>query len=311
MTFSFIVPVYNVEKYLAKCLDSLLSQTCDDYEIVIVNDGSPDGSQSIIDAYCVEYPDKIRGYIKENGGISDARNFGIAHAEGEYIVFVDPDDYVSLEMLEKMKTVIDEDKPDVLGFNYSAVSETGEVIHTVSKPEIRGVSGESAIISIVNHKQVLDTICSYTYRRDYWNQMGFSFIKGICHEDFALIPNVVFRAERVSCIDYTPYFYLIRQGSITHAQTRERLKKLAADMLTGYDFLYSQLTLYPPKNNLAGKMYMAYAANSLISKLQSLDGETKEWFREELIKRKVSKHIAANTLKRKIRKIYVRIKNRI
>ena len=77
MTFSVIIPVYNVERYLAKCIDSLLAQSCKDYEIIVVNDGSPDGSQSIIDSYTARYPDLIKGFVKENGGLSDARNYGV------------------------------------------------------------------------------------------------------------------------------------------------------------------------------------------------------------------------------------------
>ena len=91
---SIIVPVYNVEEYLEKCLDSLVNQTLQDIEIIVVNDGSPDNSQQIIDAYIEKYPDKIKGFIKENGGLSDARNYGITKASADYIGFVDSDDYM-------------------------------------------------------------------------------------------------------------------------------------------------------------------------------------------------------------------------
>ena len=89
---SVIVPVYNVEQYLAECLDSLVSQTLEDIEILVVNDGSPDNSQAIIDDYAARYPDKIRPFVKKNGGLSDTRNFAVKQARGEYIGFVDSDD---------------------------------------------------------------------------------------------------------------------------------------------------------------------------------------------------------------------------
>ena len=91
---SVIVPVYNVEKYLERCLNSLVNQTLQDIQIIVVNDGSPDNSQEIIDRFEKEYPDKLKGYIKENGGLSDARNYGMQFVEGEYVAFVDSDDYV-------------------------------------------------------------------------------------------------------------------------------------------------------------------------------------------------------------------------
>ena len=99
---SVIVPVYNVEHCLPQCLDSLVNQTLQEIEILVINDGSPDNSHSIIDDYVSRYPDKIRSFLKENGGLSDARNYGIAKARGEYLAFVDSDDYVDMDMCEKM-----------------------------------------------------------------------------------------------------------------------------------------------------------------------------------------------------------------
>ncbi len=99
---SVIVPVYNVENYITKCLESLVSQTLQDMEIIIVNDGSSDNSQQIIDNFVKKYPEKIKAFIKDNGGLSDARNFGIDRAIGEFIGFVDSDDYVTPTMFEQM-----------------------------------------------------------------------------------------------------------------------------------------------------------------------------------------------------------------
>ena len=99
---SVVVPVYNVDKYLERCLDSLVYQTLKDIEIVIVNDGSTDKSAEIIKKYVQSYPNKVFAFEKENGGLSDARNFGIKKCHGNYIGFVDSDDYVSLDMFKKL-----------------------------------------------------------------------------------------------------------------------------------------------------------------------------------------------------------------
>ena len=99
---SIIVPVYNVELYLEKCLLSVVNQTLNEIEILVVNDGSKDNSQKIIEEFQLEYPTKIFGFTKENGGLSDARNFGIDRAKGQFLGFVDSDDYVSETMFEEM-----------------------------------------------------------------------------------------------------------------------------------------------------------------------------------------------------------------
>ena len=101
MKVSVIVPVYNVEEYIDKCLDSLVHQTLTDLEIIVVNDGSPDNSEKIIKKYEKKYKN-IKYLVKENGGLSDARNFGLKYAKGEYIAFLDSDDYVSEEMYQMM-----------------------------------------------------------------------------------------------------------------------------------------------------------------------------------------------------------------
>ena len=98
--FSIIVPVYNVENYLEKCLDSLINQKHNSYEIIIINDGSTDNSQRIIDNYKKKYPKLISSYKKGNGGLSSARNYGIEKSTGEYLLFVDSDDYISENCLE-------------------------------------------------------------------------------------------------------------------------------------------------------------------------------------------------------------------
>ena len=111
---SVIVPVYNVEKFIDKCLNSLVNQTLKEIEIIVVNDGSPDNSQKIIDEYVKKYPDKIKSFIKENGGQGSARNMGMEKAVGEYISFVDSDDWLDLDTLEKMYFLAKKDKSDIV-----------------------------------------------------------------------------------------------------------------------------------------------------------------------------------------------------
>ena len=124
---SIIVPVYNVEKYLAKCLDSLVNQTLEDVEIIVVDDGSRDNSKQIIDEFQTKYPDKIKSFVKENGGLSDARNFGLDRANGEYIGFVDSDDYVTAEMFEEMYSLAQKYDAEMVICNLQKVDENGKI----------------------------------------------------------------------------------------------------------------------------------------------------------------------------------------
>lgn len=311
MTFSFIVPVYNVEKYLAKCLDSLLAQTYPDYEVIVVNDGSPDHSQAIIDQYVTQYPKKVKAFIKENGGLSDARNYGIARSSGMYFVLVDSDDYIDSHTLEHLNAAIENGKPDVIGFHITSVTETGKQLNVIRKPLFSTFSGEDAIIALVENKAMFEPACGFAYRTDFWNQNRFSFIKGIYHEDFALIPLVILRAGSVSTIDLEAYNYVCTDGSITRTPTPERIRKLAEDLLKGYDFLVNACKQKPVQNPCAEKMYLAYLANSVIFRLESLEGETKSWFRKEVLRRNVAGNLISNTPKRKLRKLLIRLKNRI
>ena len=114
MKISVIIPVYNVEKYIVKCLDSLVNQTLENIEIIVVNDGSKDNSQTIIDKYVKKYPKKIKSYIKENGGQGSARNLGLEYAKGEYISFVDSDDWLDLNALEEMYNLAKKDNSDIV-----------------------------------------------------------------------------------------------------------------------------------------------------------------------------------------------------
>ena len=120
---SIIVPVYNVEKYIRRCLDSLVNQTIDDYEVIFVNDGSPDNSKDIILEYMEKYPDIIKLYDKENGGQGSARNLGIKKATGEYLGFVDSDDFVNLEMFKKMYDLAKQKKSDIVACSYKIYYE--------------------------------------------------------------------------------------------------------------------------------------------------------------------------------------------
>ena len=126
---SIIVPIYNTEKYLRKCVDSLLEQDLDDYEILLINDSSPDSSIDIMKEYEERFPNIIRIFSKENGGLGDTRNFGIPYAKGKYVTFVDSDDYIKENSLNRLCTKMDNEDLDILVYDFVKEYDNVDFIH--------------------------------------------------------------------------------------------------------------------------------------------------------------------------------------
>lgn len=311
MKFSIIVPVYNSEKYLDKCLESIINQTNQDFELLIINDGSPDNSQQIINRYQKNYPSKVKSFIKENGGLSDARNYGVNKATGKYIIFVDSDDFINVKLLEKLDSCIKKDSPDIIGYNFVDMDQNYRELTVTTRPHKSNISGEEAISQLVLSKQYFEPAWGFAYKLDYWKSNKFEYIKGLFHEDFALTPLVIVKAKRVSFINFNGYYYIKTSNSITRNLSIEKEQKLANDLLKGYDFLIKEFQKINFDNEYSKDLLMSYLANSLIYRLENINPSLKSNYRQELKHRNVSKYIIDDTIKRKIRKIIIKIKNRI
>jgi len=208
---SVIVPVYNVEKYLAQCLDSLVEQTLEDIEIIVVNDGSQDGSQTIIGSYEEKYPDKVKGYIKANGGLGDARNFGMEKARGKYLAFIDSDDWVERDMMEQMFNAAEKNGCDIVlcdlyGFN----NETNEKI--VEKAPFDEGKIEPQRLMLDAAKPVVVSACTKLYKREVFDKFRFP---GGWYEDMGVIPAIYSYYPNVYHLSKPLYYYRWnREGSI-------------------------------------------------------------------------------------------------
>lgn len=214
--FSIIVPVYNVELYLAECVNSLLEQTYQNFEIVLVDDGSKDKSGILCDEFSQgDY--RVVTLHKENGGLSDARNYGIAHATGEYICFVDSDDYVSVNMLEGYFRNIDQyGKSDVIlePGQYTVFDDKISEVKKYEGGEVFGIKSGKEAFHIILEKTVWAAF-GKCFRREFLEQINFSFRKGITSEDLDVIYKVVYQAKQVGMTEQYYYYYRFnRQGSI-------------------------------------------------------------------------------------------------
>jgi hypothetical protein len=202
---SIIVPVYNTQVYLKRCLDSLINQSLTNLEIIIVNDGSTDNSQTCIEQYQNLYPQKVRSFIKSNGGLSDARNFGLKYALGEYIAFVDSDDWVDTNLYWHMYNEAVTSGLDIVCCDFIEKYAASDIMRLV-RPEANRFN------KYLGNMQAWNKI----YRRKYWQANNFAFAKGILHEDNELIPKVISQTTKVGYVDDVYYYYeKSNQHSIT------------------------------------------------------------------------------------------------
>ena len=222
---SIIVPVYNVELYLEKCLLSLVKQTLDEIEIIIVNDGSKDGSQKIIDDFSTKYPNKIKSLTKENGGLSDARNFGLDRASGDFIGFVDSDDYVSETMFEEMYHLAKKHDAEMVICNIQKVDEHGNVTQKLTQipnmPEKIDLEKQFSVFSDLSY-----FACNKLFKKELFAEKRFK--KGVHFEDIQLIPQLLLNCKTLAQTQNFHYQYLERNDSITKTHTEKGLDILKA-----------------------------------------------------------------------------------
>ena len=241
MKLSIIVPIYNVAPYLRKCVDSLLAQDISDYEIILVDDGSTDDSGAIADELVHAFSLsplasrlQLRVIHQSNAGLSAARNTGIAAAIGDYIMFVDSDDYLQPNVLGTLMEQVGRDNLDVLRFNYQNVRESGEVFvpHEGMKTDYNNYSSEPTDgLTFLNDRMWVQCyVVQFLVRREIVLQEQFT--PGIYFEDTDWTPRMLLCTKRVASTDLVVYNYLWREGSITLSQKDiKKMRKQLQDKL--------------------------------------------------------------------------------
>lgn len=215
---SVIIPVYNVRDYLEKCVDSVLAQTYPCWEIVLVDDGSTDGSGQMCDKIMAK-DKRIQVIHKENGGLSDARNAGVEKARGKYLCFLDSDDSIEADMLERTVNTAEKYHSDMVFFDYKRLEPGGQV--NVSSMELK----EENPMNLHTDPEILLTdpsACMKLYLREFYVRTKIKFPKGYRYEDLGTIPKLLLHAENIVYIKKAFYRYLIREGSITTGTDSEQ-----------------------------------------------------------------------------------------
>ncbi len=254
---SIIIPVYNVENYLAKCLDSVIYPDLKGYEVIAVNDGSTDSSSNIAREYEKKYPEIIKVIDKENGGLGSARNAGLEVSQGEYVQFLDSDDWLADNAVPEMLTEIEKGF-DIGIFDFAPVTELGRELPCIKGCEREGMFTFSEFPELLFSPPCA---CNKIWRRSLFTESKISYPGRLWFEDLATSPCLYLNAEKIIHINKVFYYYLQRSGSITNNKNLSRNTEMltVCDMVLNY---YKEHGVY--EKYRAQLLYMC-AYNELIT----------------------------------------------
>lgn len=222
---SIIVPVYKVEKYLEKCIESILNQTYKNLEIILVDDGSPDNCPQICDEYAKK-DSRIVVIHQKNGGLSNARNTGLDIAKGEYIGFVDSDDYIAKDMYESLYNAMKDNCAQISICNFYNVNEKGEKVETEIEDEITEneiiFSKQEAVKEMLHDKIIRGYVWTKLFKKDCFETLRFP--DGKNYEDVAISIRCFEKADKIVGINKHEYYYLHREDSIDRTKTEKNIE---------------------------------------------------------------------------------------
>ena len=291
---SIIVPVYNVEKYLKKCVDSIVNQTYKNLEIILVDDGATDNSGKICDEL-VELDNRIKVYHKKNGGLSDARNYGVERATGDYIGFVDSDDYIDAEMYEKLYEAIKKENVDVAECNLKIVYPEKTDLFTDQK-YYQICNKQEYLEEYLKIEKIFGSACVRLTKADIAKKLKFPV--GKLYEDTYYAYDLIGIVDKYVIVDNPYYNYLMRENSITNAKFNPRIFDLIEIVEKFHTNVYKN---YPSLKEAADcrKMYAYFSVlNSILLeedfKNNSFYKQIIDYFKENYKKLLKNKYITRN-----------------
>lgn len=306
LKLSIIIPVYNTEKHIKKCLESLVKQKMQDFEIVVVNDGSTDNSEQIIQDYISNNQNiKIKYYKKENGGLSSARNYGVEKAIGKYISFIDSDDYIDENLYKNLEKYMDKNI-ELIKFKMQTVNEKGKVIKKIEGPVFEEVTGQEAFSILCTEDYFLEVACIYLYKTEFFIQNNFQYKVGAYHEDFGLTPLIIVQAKTVVSTNEYGYYYLQTENSIMRNKDYKKTIKKVNDVLEQYDEAIKTIENIKITKKTE-ELIKRYYTNTIIIKAKELEKKEFSEYIKKLKNRKIYKNIVPYNLKQYIKRIILRI----
>ena len=301
---SVIIPVYNTERYIKKCLESLAKQKMQNFEVIIVNDGSTDNSEKLIKDYIKSSKLNIKYLEKENGGLALARNYGVERALGKYISFLDSDDYLDENLFSELEKYMDEGI-DLIKFKMKTVDEKGKVLEKLDGPVFDKCTGEEAYKKLCTTDKYIDPACIYLYRREFFVGNNFKY-KLRYHEDFGLTSLIIVQAKTFVSTKIFGYNYLQTEESLTRGKDYKKDIDRAKDMLAHYDNMITLIDAYYNISSKTKDLVKRYYTNSVVLKANTLKGKEKKQYIKEIKDRFMYRNIKPENLKQRIKRLLLK-----
>lgn len=222
---SIVIPIYNAEKYIHRCLESILNQNLDKCEIILVDDGSIDSSLQICYKYAEKY-NNIKVYHKDNGGASSARNYGLKKANGEYIWFIDCDDSIEKESIAKLISCMNLKKSDVIVCQSKKVELNGEIIDECEYSIEKGEYSSEQFMKVMKKSPNSVIFCPqyYIVKRDFIKKNAIYFYEGIIYEDELWIPQLLIKADKIYYTALNIYYHYMVSSSVMHTTKLDKMR---------------------------------------------------------------------------------------
>ncbi len=325
---SFIIPAYNAENTIKRAIDSCINQrgASLEYEVILVNDGSTDKTEQIInEEYVLLYEKDLKdnsnrnNYIEKescyvgnginiiyirtkNGGVSKARNIGFTRANGDYIIFVDSDDYVSNTLLKDIKKHVNKGV-ELIKWSPIFIDENGKEVKKDEIVSFKNVTGEEGFNKLYGTDKLLVCVWNYAIKRD----LVPTFPEGRYHEDFRTMPMVILKAKSICAINKYEYYYVQTDKSIMRDNNFEKQRKKLEDILINFDELLDEVSRLKV-DKFTDENFKIFLTNALLVVLPELSNDNKGYYKNELKKRKVSQYIKVRNIKQLVKKLMLKAK---
>ena len=307
MRLSIVVNMFNTAKYMPRCIETLMEQDIplEEYEIILVDDSSPDNSSEMAKEYAIQYKNVRVCTHEKNKGLAAARNTGIDAAKGEYLCFVDPDDYIEKNSLAALLRQMDDEQLAMLRFNYQKVDED---YNNVPDSEIEARFDYTPKImtgtEFLAHRLGIGCyVWAYIYRLDFIRKTGIRFFEGCFFDDTPWLPRILLKAQRININPVRHQYYLQRSTSMVHARNKEAIIRRADMHMQMIDILLEQRVSAPSETYEWYDMMFTNAAISLLTAIATIDYRMCMDYYNRLRKKSIfplSDNRASNKSRRKI-----------